>query len=48
LSNAFSVITFSDLEAFDTVPKLKRVVVIGDAKFSGTNLVAYFYRLLSS
>jgi hypothetical protein len=41
VSNVFFVITFSDLEAFDTMPKLKRVVVIADTKFSGIDLVAH-------
>jgi hypothetical protein len=42
LGDVFPLITFSDFEAFNAMPELKRCVIIADAKFSGVNLLAHF------
>jgi hypothetical protein len=41
LSDAFSVITLGNLQAFHRLPELKDVVVIVDGKFPSNDLIAH-------
>jgi hypothetical protein len=41
VGNAFPVITLSDLETLDSLPQLKRRVVIANGKFARFDLVAH-------
>jgi hypothetical protein len=44
-SNVFPIITLGDLEPFNALPKLKRWVIIADAKLSDLDRVPHVVRL---
>src|SRR5215208_3646146 len=48
LSDAFSVVPFGNLQAFDSLPELKRRVVIVDRKFPSKDLATHNHLFMPS